>query len=833
MNKSILIKAGVILGIFVGIIGAAVGCSLIKSDPEVAKLTNGDDIYLTTDNFTVTNQELYETMMKVDGLSHLLTYVDELVLESYLAEVTEEETDKELLLLIFGTDNEDILNELQTIDGLYEEYFQAFYDNLEILGYDTTDDASVASFLKLSVAKKNLTKEKIAEAEYGSSLYVYDNEIEAYYDATVKNDVCALELRFSSETEAEAVFLELGLVLEHNEGIGEYFGTTDIGNVSSEEFTDLNTKQLTEAEVFAYFVQIYNNQNPYGEQIALETTQEDFCTNYADIAVYNFDEMTTGLNVGSITSYYSNYLFNTLDLDNEDVVRYSYAAKEFGEEFLFVYKVSQEHVTPYLTLTEAEQDVYYNEFVDSAIGDDLVNFAMDELRKANDFDIVDPYIALSYTFQTGIEVDGSGSNTVIALLGDLEITADDLFEYIEKQVGVFYSLEVVKYKMILTSSAYIDLYGTNVDYLKDNAGDLADYRENLSSIKSDFNKNAYASSGFSNNVYSWSEVLYLGFGVKTEAAVIEQDVFSSLQADLIYPTIDFASYSDYLQVQVDEYYNLNATHLLLYVDFNKDFMPDDFNDFIEEIEADPTTNDEYYALKALFETIVDDKLNDDMTFTDIVKEYNETLVTDETSVWYELKQYGFKMLTEVLSGDESLNYLNSSDLDDAFKVALKELYDVYSNPVNEDLTHLLASSLTTTNFGVHIIDATKGDAFELPSAMFTENFDAYSIGSENSSHVPNETQLEIYNAIKYAELKGNATDLSLPGDAFYAIGGYYDNIRSAYFNQTGYSIVAGEYLLGINPVFANDNDVNVAKVDTIVAILYTVNFPDEFVRPTN
>ncbi|MFK5883607.1 MAG: hypothetical protein QM489_04625 [Candidatus Izemoplasma sp.] len=836
MNKSILIKAGIILGIFVAIIVASVGCSLINTDPDVAVLTNGDDIYLTTDDFTVTNQELYETMVKVDGLSHLLTYIDEILLADYIAEVTQDEIDKELLLLIFGTDNEDVLNELQTIGGLYDEYFQAFYDNLEILGYDASDDESVAEYLRLSVAKKNLTKAKIIASEYGSIFYVYDNEVEAYYDTTVKNDVYALELRFSSQAEADAVFLEFNLVLNYNEGIGEYFGAVDIGNVSSEEFDETNTNQLTDEEVFAYFVAIYNNQNPYETQLALDVTQEELSTNHSDISLFNLEEMTTGLNLGSIYAYYSNYLFNTLDLNDEDVVRYSYDAREFGDEFIFVYKISQENVAPFLTIPAAEQDVYYGEYVDMNLTDDLIRLAMDELRMENDFDIVEPFLALSYTFQTGVEMGGEGSTSVIAVLGDLEITADDLFEFMDEQVGVFYSLEVVKIKMILTSTVYTDLYGTNVDYLKDNKGDLEAFRDNLTSIKSQFNNGVYASSGFSNTVYSWSELLYLGFGVKTEADVIEQDVLMSLQPDLINPTIDFASYSDYLQLQVDEYFSLNATHILLYVDFDNNFMPDDFSDFIEEIESDPATSLEYYTLKALFETIVNDKLNDDMSFTEIVEEYNETLVNDDESVWYELKQYGFKLLTEVLSANGSLNYLNSGDLDEAFQVALKELYDTYTNPVNVDSDHLLASALTTTDFGVHLIDATKGEFFELPSAMYIpdgDNLISYSEGSENGTDVPNESQLALYNALLLAEDKGLASDILIPGTVLTAIESYYFGIRYAYFNQTGYSIVAGEYLLGINPVFTNDSVTKLAKVDTIIGILYTVNFPEEFVRPTN
>lgn len=43
MNKSILIKGSIIMGLFLIVIGLAVGCSFIKADATEPMISNGDE----------------------------------------------------------------------------------------------------------------------------------------------------------------------------------------------------------------------------------------------------------------------------------------------------------------------------------------------------------------------------------------------------------------------------------------------------------------------------------------------------------------------------------------------------------------------------------------------------------------------------------------------------------------------------------------------------------------------------------------------------------------------------------------------------------------------
>ncbi len=136
MNKSILVRGSIIMGIFLVIIGAAVGCSMIKKDDVTPQISNPDDVYLHLDEFDVTNQELWEVMKNVDGLGYLMNYVDELILADYIVDITQDEVDEEILLLTYLTDDEDQIAEIQADPEMEQEFIDAFRQNLVIMGYD-------------------------------------------------------------------------------------------------------------------------------------------------------------------------------------------------------------------------------------------------------------------------------------------------------------------------------------------------------------------------------------------------------------------------------------------------------------------------------------------------------------------------------------------------------------------------------------------------------------------------------------------------------------------------------------------------------------------------
>ncbi|MCK5761391.1 MAG: hypothetical protein KAH16_00680, partial [Candidatus Izimaplasma sp.] len=740
MNKSILIRGSIIMGIFLVIIGAAVGCSMIKKDDSTPQISNPDEVYLQLDDLDVTKQELWDVMKNVDGLGYLMDYVDEIILKDYIDVITQDEVDEEILLLTYLTNNEELIAEIKEDPEVEQDYIDAFRQNLVIMGYDPDDTDDLRSFVELSIAKVKYLEEYVSNADVDSYFAIDADDIEDYYTQTEYNDACVVEVRFSSTNEASLVFDLFNLVPNYNTGFGLYTGVDPIEDIASDDFDETNTTQLTDEEVFTKFIEMYNYMNPWMPQIPTNIEQADYCTDYSDVATYSHEDMTFNKQQGDPNIEYAVYLFDTLDLTREDIIQYSYNVQSIGTASLIAYKISEEPRTDFEDLTTQRVDELIEELAKFYVTEGNIEIVMKEKRDEVGLEIFDPLMKLKYKFDAGVSYDNEGDKSIIATFGDVEITADDLYEYMEARVGTFYSIELTKVKWLVQSADYVDVYGDERDYMNNKTDKMAEHRDELRTIKSTFSGNGYASYGFSSNEYTWEEFLFLAFTATTENKVLEQlFVVPSIQPSLIYPSLEYSSVSDFITEQVDNYFSLNVIHILMYVDYDNDFEPDSFDDLLADFDAAEET--EFNLLKVAFENLILDKYtNDNLSTEQIVDEFQDSLIDDVDNEWAIFKQYGFKLMTEPLSLDGgSINYINSSMLDESFKESLKRIYDVYVRPENEDLDEYVDTQLTTTDFGLHLIIATPGSNFEQPTAFFevdAANPDAYSNGSANTEVTP-------------------------------------------------------------------------------------------------
>jgi len=839
MNKSILVRGSIIMGIFLVIIGAAVGCSMIKKDAVESQISKGDDVYLTLADFDLTKQELWEVMKNVDGLDYLMDYVDKIILADYIDAVTPEEVAKEVLTQTYLTDDEDRIAVIQADPEINKEYVDAFEQSMIVLGYNPEVANDVREYVVVNIAVTKMATEYILDAQVGDQLEITLEDMQGYYEYLTYNDACALEIRFNSATEASNVFDKFNLVPNYHLGIGEYHGTEDISTIPTDQFTALNTYQLTDKEVFSKYVELYNYMNPWMDSLPLDISKEDFCSDYSDIATFNREEMIGDLTTGNPNVDLANYIFTTLDLENEETIPFSYNFQTFGDVSMLVYKISEEPALPFADVPADRLAELRDEMVALYITDDVVARLMSEKREEVGLELFDPGMKLQYEYTSQITYDNNGSKTLIARFGDLDITADMLYDYMERRVGTFYSAEVAKIKRLILSDEYEEVYGTSRDYLKNNSDEMINHRNDLRTMKSTFANNGFTSYGFSSATYTWEEFLLLAFGSTNEAQVLENIyIVGNLQPSFIIDTLSYDSVLPYMQNQADNYFSLGVVHALLYVDFDKNFMPDDFADLISSFDASELT--EYTALKKAFEDLILDKYNnDDMSLSSMIEEYNNGLNDDPLNEWAEFKSYGFNIMTETLSISDSegepiytLNHLNSVTLDEAFKTSLKRIYDDYNETQNLGLTEFVDDRLTQSDFGLHLIVATKGDAFEQPTAVLdAAGAVGFTDGSEGSTIVPSESQFDIYNKIEYADIQVTQAEELLPKSVYTALENYYSSIFSAYFSQTGYSIVTLDYMLNSNPVYATNDAEHETMLELILGALYGINFPSEFVVP--
>ncbi len=775
-------------------------------------VTSSDDVYFTLDDFTITKEDLFDKMINYTGLYLLLDYVDTMILSDFIDAVTSEELIDELNILTFLTTDQDEIDDLEP--SVYQDSVDMFNRNLIESGYDPENLDDVNEYLSLRIAKRNAFLDYYETEQLDSKFYPNYTLLEDYYDTTVKGDVCALELRFHSKTEAVNVFNHFNIVFDFNEGFGEYVGGIPIEEVNS--FSSINTIQLSNEDAFSYFVKIYNYINPNNVQLPEDITKEDLCVNYSEFTHYVYSDITDDYTDYDIYFQYIDYIYEDL---NTLYDIYSYQPMTFGGNEMFAYKISQEEVTGFNELSLEEKDALEEEYIIENLSqnDLMIEEFMIGLRDDLDFNIIEQSLGILYESDSYSVMDRFKDPILMATIGEEVITADMFYDYAESRLGVKYTVDLLARHNLLNNGIYVEQYGENFDVLTNDSEQMVEYRAQLLEIRESFESGMYEVYGFTLGDYTWGEFMLLALNSKTEAEVLMNlFIFQNLTAPGVMSDYDFDLINDYIQYHYDNFFSLDVEHLLLYIDFDNDFIPDDYPDYVEGLDESQLL--EFNSLKTSFEALVRIKYDQGMTLGEIVNEYNGGLINDETYEWAIFKQYGFRLLIEDLTTyGESLDTINTAYFDSSFVSSLKRIYDEYlllQNNSVEDIPTYFDSLSTESVFGIHFILASKGDDFEQPTAFFDQdNSDViYSEGSHNLGVLPTQEQLTIYKTIPVNEQTGIEDDLTLPDSVSNAIDYYYIPVFENAVFVNSFLIEAAEDIVNGDQLFTNDNLDNIQKV---------------------
>ena len=834
MNKGTVIRAGIIFGLFVIILGISWIASGVKDKNDVQALSNPEEAYLTVGDYTITRDDLWNKMKADDGVSYLTQYIEATYFYAdEIANVTEAEIDEKIEFYTYGTNDADDLAEIFADAELKADLEEQFEKGLLIINFDPTSDVDLRRFVELEIAKEKATKAYALAADEENDLYITDEDLQDYYEDDVVGDVCAVNIKFNSAQEARNYFNENNLVSNYNLGWGRYTGTEDITTLSTGDFDSDNTTQLTDEEVFDEYIKMYNYMNP-NATIAVDTLA-NFETTCNDALVYNYKGMTEDYDLGDPYTTLANYMFNTLDIEDENS-RYSFNLQELGEFQMLSFKISQEDVPAFDTLSDTELADLEQEILDSYINTTIVTRVNETYWDAAEFEIFDPTLKIKYFQQNGTEFDNSGSKTKIASIDGNDITADQLYDYMIDKIGTYYTIDMVQTEMLLNSETFTTMFGTNTDYIDSDNEKATEYRDELRGMKTAFAQGAYVQYGFDNSIYTWEEFILLAFGANNENEAIQNlFILSDLQPYLSVDLIDYAAAAALIQEKVDNYFSLNVVHLLVYTDFDNDLSPDEYNDYVSGLTGDDLT--EYNTLKAELEALIEDRIEDDMVFADIVEEYQDSLLGDPENDWADAKAYGFHIMTQDLSSQASLSPDTTASYDEDFVVAVKNLYDEYVVVVDTsatDVEDMYDDELIQSNFGLHYLYATEGDAFDIPTAVYAESDDLdseFDVEANGTTIIPNADQMALYIEIENAEKLGKATTVVLPTSVFEACEAYFATTYNAYFSSAAYSIAAAQFIVDNNPTYAANTADNVSYLNDVIDIMYESGFPEGFTVP--
>ncbi len=846
MNKGIIIRASIVLSIFIIIIGAAIGCEFYFSRDEVeVPLSNPSDAYLTLDgNIVITNQELWDSMKNIDGMTYLEEYVDRILLSDYIDDVDQDMIDNEILTLKYYTDDEDRIAEIQADDDLHQQYLDSFNENVIILGYDPEDPESLAEMVTLGIAKRNYATEQILDAAETDTYYVSESDAKSLFEEENRGTVCTIDLRFGNSNEALATFSHFNLRSgytdgEGNTGIGLYDPSLNLDDESNpiaigdvedpNDFTDDNTTLLTDEEVFDYYVMMYNYINPDMPQIDESVEMANFCTEYEDIAVKVYDDMVEGRYSSDPLVSYATKIFVNWDLDDEDKKPYSIIfSGTYGEFMILTYKLAQDEMPDFDELSAAEVLELRTRLAEATASDSVIALLLQEQRQASGLTIYDPGFKLRLQFEadsSGVvptyTLSTDGSKDYLATFNGGNVNADQLFEYMEARVGLTYAVELAKTEILLNSMYYTEFYGTEKDLSKSDNENVLALQQIMLDHQNSFLNNTYSMYGYDNAEIDWDDFLFLAFYGQTSINNVIRNVYMPQELSGLF-TQDRILYNtavDHMTSLTVDHVSLNVEHLLLFVDKDFDLSPDDFSDFYDGLTPEEVT--EYDELVGRLTTEVNGYLSiDGNTFSTLVTEYKGADVGGE-SEWAEFKAYGLYIQTQSLG---EINTSNIENYDEDFGAEVVRVYNLFTQA--DDIEIFMGERFIRSDFGVHMIEATEGTYFELPTAEFSyDDVDVevgtYADSAESTSVIPTQAQVEDYLGFLSGEV---AKDL--PQSVKDAITYYYGEVYTAYTSTNGYQIMMLEEMLDMNITFANTDRLDLMEAQ--LEVFYNSNFPELF-----
>ncbi|MFU8785904.1 MAG: hypothetical protein ACNA7U_01550 [Candidatus Izemoplasmataceae bacterium] len=791
MSTAIVKKIAIIASILIAIILLSVGCNFITRERPNPNISNPDGSFITYGNITITREALYNRVKVLEGVNHLLNYVDEILLADYIDAVTQEELDKELLIIKFGTDDLEKIDEFTEAE--LEEIEKNYRLTLTMAGFNHEDDEEVDRFIRLAIAKRNLAIDQFIADLDANEETSFAEELKDYYEKNYRGDAIAIELIFNSATEYERVLRHHNLVPSYQGGIGLYFGETPLANVARENLNDTNTRKLEIEEVFSYYIILYNYLYPYRDALDETLVMEDLDAFTADYFNFNYNEMRKT----NVASSQATYLFDTLKLDDDTALNYAIRDRQYTQASgntgfrSMIFKLSQEELVDFDELDEETRDDIEDKFVKSLVNQNRINQTIVNLRKESGFKIHDTLLAMSYdavSNATSTYYEENRDKTILASFDDFEVTVDDFFGYMVRRVGALHAIELYKEGDLIQGEHFEALYGSNRNFSQNNSQLMKDHRAIIQAERQNFASGAYMWYGFSPQQYTWREFLYLYYGFASDEDLVQWLVMQNLLKYLAFPNIDFERAIPYVNEQHENYFSLRVEHIVIFVDFDRDLAPDDFEEYLEGLDESGLTT--YNFLKAQLETLLLQAVEDGQSLQQIVTEYNSALrgtnaSDDDFSKWAMFKNYGFRLKFENLSTDnQDLNYLNTGNFVESYVENLQRIYEAYSQEENKDAATHLDDRIFTTQFGLHLVRARKGTNFVQPSAAFENENGTHDSVWENDSDIPSVQQMEAWAAREFDKLQNQGvTTIPIPESVDTALRTYFGPYHNRMYNN--------------------------------------------------
>lgn len=780
----------------------------------IPRLSDPNGIFLSTEDYDITYQDLYDEVKSIHGLQQITNMVDLDLLSSYIEHITIEEVEARKLEMKYGTSN---LDEIDLMTESRKSQLEISYEkDMVLAGYQKYED----EYISLIIAREQYSIDQmLSEENSDQDWYAGPSEIKYYYEHNYEVPVNAIKIKFSSKAEANSVLIDLGLVAYRQE-LRLYTGETPLEDMLSTQIDESNTQTLSDEEILEYYILMYNFvYGNYRENIADDSTFSDLLNN--ENLIYNYEDLHYG------ESQIGRLIYNTLGTYSDSISGLS-SGTFYTSEILTDYYYSDPSYYLVLVLNNPEKvnlddfegseeelkeligaevyDALQQEIIEmNLLPSSFVSNRLADLRQEHNFDVYDYYLGLDYQNRAeDFIINEDGHLTYLYTYDDVSITADEFLTEVLDLNLPLYLIYATQTKAVIASH-YEDIYcneGEEIcdyDVLENDSEKMDVHRENYDNLKTQFEASYYV------DYYTFDEYIYLAYGVRSEYEMMyEYYVKSSLRTLFIYDKIEedctglLEMLLDYRQPFYDNYFSLDVKHILLYIDRNEDNIPDNYYEFVDELDSE-----ELSVLNSLIADLEVAISEYEGSFTSLVKDYNNASREDET--WGAFKNYGLYIVFENLG---ELTYDLTYDVfAEEFVEALIDLYEEYNNNQNID-EESLTSGLVTTQFGLHSIVVEKGLNFELPELSITP--------LEFAEFTEYKFSQIAYGAGDLEEIYGTLTSYIEP-DKLAEMERYIGDIHNSLYSVEYLNVIIIEQLLEADYINSNSTYVSLSGIDFIEA----------------
>ena len=595
---------------------------------------------------------------------------------------------------------------------------------------------------------------------------------------------------------------------------------------SKKKITDEGVVVDLSNSIEANLIQLYGAYFNMFEDYANDNWNVDYkrkMEKIADKIYYSFEDLN------SAREDLAKEIFATLPFDKSSTTGYFMKATSMNgavsseTPYYLVLKLTN---TTNENPTDEEISEYKKELIeDYLLEEGLTEMAMAELRAEAGLTVYDEFF--KYEYESSISQSDSSNKygvsesdgyityksykarKVAALTKEVTVngnkvskkvlTADDVYNYAMSYSGPSYIATTALNKVLLKLAEFETIHGKEKNYLTSKNWKMQAYASTAEQYNYyyEYYKQMYAQYGY--EFYDSVDQFLFSYGARSFDDLVtslkrstmrniflynalvndaffnnSNDAYNATLSAYATTTLDptsaqsgkpFIFKSDEFTKIYDEYYDINASHVLIYVDYDEDGTPDDYNKFLETFDS--TTNESSFLKKEdgvtpltlsdwnqaiaqienkLREFIYTDDSWSSSKVSDLanfITEYNKSCRIDGD--YKDYKKLGIALEYESLG---EVTNLTEDNFVEEFGVALREIKEKLERVDNDLLGYSLGDKLYKTEFGMHFIVETAGTNYDKPDFSFIED-DAYPSELINQDKKVTDAQLAIY-ILEYA-----------------------------------------------------------------------------------